>query len=254
MDKIAIITPTRNRPEQLSLVIDCVNNQTIKPDKWVIVDDGPTPVPEEIINKITIPHIYHHYRSGLARSTCMNTAKCFEMVEAEKYIFFDDDDYYPRNYVENFSKLLTEEDVMVGNGRWTDYRLSTGYYRIRLKTQEDVDKGIQDCLVEWHGSGIRGEKLKKDMITILKKYPQDLYNDVVCFKCLFRNKIYKCKVEDFGDWSAISLKDYGTGTPGAIEPHRSNNNLTKDEEYVFFKKTLGDDWKRYEKYLGRLNK
>lgn len=251
--KISIITPTRNRQEQLSLVIDCVNNQTRKPDEWIIVDDGPEPVPQEIINKISVPYVYHHYRSGLQTSTCANTAKCLELANADQYIFFDDDDYYPKNYIENFSKLLTQDNVMVGNGRWIDYRLSTGYYRIRLKTQDDVNKGIHDCMVEWHGSGIRGETLKENMIKVLKRHESDLYNDVVCFKALFKNGMYKCLVEDFGDFSAISLKDYRTGNKGIIEAHRSNKGMQRDDDsYTFFKHHLGEDWIKYKKYLGTL--
>ena len=134
--EISIITPTRERQEQLSLVIDCINNQTVKPDEWIIVDDGRVPVKQEVLNKISIPHKYIHYNSGLRTSTSMNSAKCLETAVGKKIIFIDDDDYYPPTYIENFAKLLVNENEMIGNKRWIDYRLSTGYFRVRFKSEE----------------------------------------------------------------------------------------------------------------------
>lgn len=248
---IAVITPTRHREEQLSLVIDCMNNQTVKPDMWVIADDGEKPVSEDTLKKISVPYKYIHYNSCLSTSTSMNSAKCLESVTAKRYIFFDDDDYYPPQYIENFCKILVNENEMVGNLRWTDYRLSTGYYRERMKTDEQLKNG--DTMSEWHGSGIMGEELKKEMISVLRRYPSERYNDCLCFEHIFKPKKYICRVEDFGGWSAISMKDYGTGFPGAIEPHRSNNGLTRDDDnFSFFKEKLGKDWVRYKKFLGRL--
>ena len=248
---IAVITPTKDREEQLSLVIDCINNQTVKPDMWVIVDDGKKPVSEDTLKKISVPYKYIHYNSGLSSSTSMNSAKCLESVTAKRYIFFDDDDYYPPKYIENFCKILVNENEMVGNLRWTDYRLSTGYYRVRFKTYKQIKEG--DTMSEWHGSGIMGEELKREMINVLKSSPTERYNDCLCFRHIFYPKKYMCRVEDFNEWSAISLKDYGTGLPGVIEPHRSNNGLTRDDDnFSFFKEKLGDDWVRYKKFLGRL--
>lgn len=251
MNKIAIITPTRGRQEQLALVIDCVNNQTRRPDEWIIVDDGPEPVDQEIIDRIQVPHIYTHYKSNLKSSTSLNSAKCLKEANADKYIFFDDDDYYPKNYIEEFDKIIVNNNEMIGNSRWIDYRLSTGYYRIRLKTEEQIKNG--DTFCEWHGSAIMGEELKQEMINILLKNPQEKYNDHLCYKNIFLPKKYICRIHDFREWSAISLKDYGVGTAGAIESHRSNNGMIKDDDnYSFFKEKLGEDWGKYKKYLGRL--
>lgn len=248
---IALITPTRSRAEQLSLVIDCVNNQTLLPDEWVIVDDGNSPVNESILKKIKIPYKYIHYNSGLSTSTSLNSAKALELAHADKYIFFDDDDYYPPRYVEEFDKLLiVGHNEMIGNMRWIDYRLSTGYYRIRLKTEKHIEIG--DTLSEWHGSGIVGEELKQEMIKVLKEHPKERYNDCLCFRHIFSKGKYPCITIDFGDWGAISLKDYGVGNRGLIQSHFSNDGMLRDDNYEFFKTHLGNDWKRYEKYLGRL--
>ena len=251
MCKISIITPTKNRQEQLNLVIDCINNQTKKPDEWIIVDDGDCAIDKSILDKISIPYIYTHYKSRLKTSTSLNSAKCLEFSVGDKIIFIDDDDYYPPTYIENFEKLLVNDNEMIGNSRWIDYRLSTGFYRIRLKSEEQLKSG--DVMCEWHGSGIMGKELKKRMIDVLKANPSERYNDCLCYEKIFKNKEYNCVPVDFGEWSAISLKDYRVGNPGTIEAHRTNNGLIKDDEsYSFFKKCLKDDWVKYEKYLGSL--
>lgn len=247
--KNIIITPTRNRPQQLNLVIDCINCQTVKPDFWMIVDDGEYPVDKTILDKIIIPYHYKHYRMIYNPSTAYNSAVCLqECGIADNYIFIDDDDYYPPTYIEHIISLLDKEqdNTMVGSGRWTDYRLSTGYYRVKLKTPQD------DCMTQWHSSAIKGEELKKAMIQVLMNCPYDRYNDVPCFKALFRSGIFPCHYYDFGKYECISLKDYGVGTGGAILAHYSNDGLICDDDFSFFKSHLGNDWKRYEKYLGRL--
>ena len=249
--EIAVITPTKDRPEQLSLVIDCMNNQTLKPDMWVIVDDGREPIPSVILNKINVPYKYIHYKSEWRISTCLNSAKCFEAVEAKKYIFFDDDDYYPSTYIENFSKLLVKENEMLSNIRTTDYRLSTAYYRVRFKTEEQLRIG--DLVCQWHDSAIMGEALKEEMIKALRSSVNYGYNDVTCWRKIFQPKKYLCSLTDFGEWSSIGLKDYGVGNPGTIKEHRHNVDMIPDDDnYSFFKSKLGEDWKKYEKYLGRL--
>ena len=250
--KVSIITPTRNRPQQLSLVIDCINNQTIKPNFWIIVDDGQNPIDQSILNKITIPYRYINYKSVYNPSTGYNSYLCFkECPISDNYVFIDDDDYYPPVYIENIVSVLqsmSETNIMIGNSRWIDYRLSTGYYRERIKYPPK-----DDCMSEWHSSAIKGEVLKQRMMEVLLNNPTTKYNDIVCFKALFNNNIFPCKLFDFKEWGAFSLKDYGCGTHGAISAHYSNNELIPDDNnFSFFKAYLDNDWKRYEKYLGRL--
>ena len=68
---IAVITPTKEREEQLSLVIDCMNNQTVKPDMWVIVDDGKKPVSEDTLKKISVPYKYIHSLCASLQCLCL---------------------------------------------------------------------------------------------------------------------------------------------------------------------------------------
>lgn len=242
--EIALITPTRDRKDQLSLVIDCINNQTLDADMWVIADDGPEPVPQEIIDKIRLPHKYIHYRSGLSKSGSGNFAKALEAVTAKKYLKIDDDDYYPPTYVEHFSSLLTEENSVVGDKRWTDYRLSTGYYRERIVT---------DDRPEGNKSGFTGEKLKADIVSWLNNNKTNCFEDIGLHGGVYKPKHYPVKMYDFGEHSNVALKDYGVGSKGQISQHFSNSDMKPDDDsFSYFKKRLGADWVRYERYLGRL--
>lgn len=247
---LGIITPTRDRAQQLQLVIQCINNQSLKPDFWVVADDSRQALQEGFFDSSAVPVTYLHEAPKYKSSTGYNSARALQACKADKIIFIDDDDYYPASYIQSLSKKLINNNEMVGDSQWIDYRLSTGCYRIRHKTRQQMQAG--DTMTEWHSSGILGAQLRDKMIQTLYADPETRYNDVVCFKKLFKHGPYKCVCVDFGKDSAISLKDYGVGTAGAIAAHRSDAGLIKDPDFKFFKQKLGQDWIRYQKYLGRL--
>ena len=49
--KIVIISPCRNEEEFLPDLITCMENQTLKPVEWIVVDDGSTDKTAEIVNE-----------------------------------------------------------------------------------------------------------------------------------------------------------------------------------------------------------
>lgn len=110
-----IITPTRNRPEQLSLVIDRINAQTIKPSLWVIADDSDQPLPDSLLYKSQVPIKYLHEPRKYNKSTQYNTARALQAADTEKVIFIDDDDYYPPQYIEKFLQKLYNDNTLVGH-------------------------------------------------------------------------------------------------------------------------------------------
>lgn len=103
---IALLTASRDRADKLRLVLDCVNNQTLKPDIWVIVDDSKQALPEGFFDKLTIPYKYIHQNQTLPSSTAWNTALALDSVKADIYVMIDDDDYYPPTYIENAISFL----------------------------------------------------------------------------------------------------------------------------------------------------
>lgn len=223
----------------------------MKPDKWIIIDDGPQPLPKELLQKSAVPIEYGWYKQFLPASTPFNSAQALARVSTQKCIFIDDDDYYPPTYIEALSqKLDNKENTLVAEEKWIDYRLSTGYYRIRHLHTESYRPGC--TFFEWHSAGITGKELREYMQKVLLANPNGRYNDRTCYENIFLKGIFSFLTVDFGKDSCISLKDYGTGNPGAIKTHFSNDGMTEDKDFKFFKEHLGEDWHRYEKYLGRL--
>jgi glycosyltransferase involved in cell wall biosynthesis len=53
-----LITPFRNEQRYISKTLDSVINQTVLPNKWVIVSDGSTDHTDEIIDKYSSSHKY----------------------------------------------------------------------------------------------------------------------------------------------------------------------------------------------------
>ena len=51
MKKIVLITPARNEEQYIRTTVECMISQTIKPDKWIIVNDGSTDNTENIIKE-----------------------------------------------------------------------------------------------------------------------------------------------------------------------------------------------------------
>lgn len=245
---VTIVTPTRNRPEQLSVVIDRINAQTIKPVRWIIADDSDKVMSDNILAKSSIPIKYLYENKKYPKSTQYNTARALAAAQTDIIIFIDDDDYYPPQYIEKFLPRLYNENTLVGHQNWIDYRLSTCYYRIRHLHNESYAPGC--TFFQWHGAGINGCDLKEAMTKVLFKFPNGLYNDRVCYQQLFLKGIYSFRTEDFGMDSCVSLKDYRVGNPGAITTHRSNDTMQPDVNLKFLKKMLGEDIRHYEKYIG----
>lgn len=56
--KIVIITPARNEIETIRETIKCMEEQTVKPSEWIIVDDGSTDGTTEIIEEASKKYNY----------------------------------------------------------------------------------------------------------------------------------------------------------------------------------------------------
>ena len=251
MTDITIITPHRDRTQQLSLVIACINNQTVKPDKWIIVDDGKDKVPEEVLQKSLVPVEYVWYPRKFERSSSQNSLFAMQRVTTNICIVIQDDDYYPPTYIQTVSNLLRgKQNILMGNLSWYIYRLSTGHYVIRNGKRMKPRCGVQ---FEWHSSAFIGKDIRQKLISHFSaNMGHRLPPDLLAQYLLDTLKI-PVVLQDLGKSSCVSLKDYGVGHPGWMSDHRRNRGDTKcdTEDFSVFKSWLGEDWKRYQKYLGR---
>jgi hypothetical protein len=127
-----VVTCTGDRPVCLSLLIKWMNAQTIKPDQWLIIEDGKTPISEELIN--AMPEYADIIRrepleKDPKHTLCLNMKAALPFIEGNKIIFCEDDEYYAPRYIEVMSRYLESYEV-VGIGKSRYYHLPSFKYFI----------------------------------------------------------------------------------------------------------------------------
>ena len=65
MSKYVIITPAKNEESYIEKTIESVLSQTVRPSKWIIVDDASTDRTAEIVSKYRSGHIHLYEELGL---------------------------------------------------------------------------------------------------------------------------------------------------------------------------------------------
>ena len=122
--EITVITCTGDRPEAFVLLQRWMDNQTVKPTQWIVVDDGKEPLKNmegfEYIRREPTKSDYTH-------TLCLNIEKAMAVVRCDKIIIMEDDDWYDPTYIDYMSKLLDKADL-VGFGNLIFYYPSTRKY------------------------------------------------------------------------------------------------------------------------------
>jgi glycosyltransferase involved in cell wall biosynthesis len=125
---ITAITPTGDRRLAFALCQKWMQNQTVKPDQWIVVDDGKVPMTPfmemeymrrqpDTVRRIGWGSLYDNLRLAVPR------------IRGDKILFIEDDEYYAPQYVETMSRLLDEHEL-VGLKHSRYYHLMTGGYKI----------------------------------------------------------------------------------------------------------------------------
>ena len=125
--KITLITPTGGRPEAFALCKKWIAAQTLPPDQWIIVDDGPEP-----LECAGLPDFACYIRrepqaSDPPHTLVVNVDAALSYIVGDKILFIEDDEYYAPEYVQIISGLLDQYQI-VGIGHSKYYHLPTGGY------------------------------------------------------------------------------------------------------------------------------
>ena len=124
-----VITPTGDRPLAFELSRKWMEHQTIKPIRWIIVDDGQVPM------VLDNPKEYEFYirRTPVSQdpkhTLTINIKEALPFIVGEKVAFWEDDEYYAPTYLENMI-LKLDSYSMAGIGCAKYYHLPTGGYVI----------------------------------------------------------------------------------------------------------------------------
>lgn len=117
---ICIVTPTRNRLQTIRLLARWLMQQTVRPDLWVVVDDGEQDVPFEA----PMTHLIKRRRNGNEpiHSLCLNLRQALPYMLGDKILICEDDEYYAPTYLEEMAKRLDQAPA-VGIGYSKYYHL-----------------------------------------------------------------------------------------------------------------------------------
>jgi len=116
---VSVIIPTRNRPEELSTLLTCLSEQTVRPREIIVIDDSDDSKTEQLvrenagelrIKRITLSYARNENEKSLtiARNLGVSLAK-FEII-----MFLDDDVELYNNYLEEVLKVYARNPAAVG--------------------------------------------------------------------------------------------------------------------------------------------
>ena len=134
LPRCLLITPARNEGENLERTISAVIAQTVRPIKWIIINDGSTDATPEIVEQYAGVHGWierfdmpaHRDRSFAAKARCLNAA--WKEVRALDYGVvgnLDADVTFEENYLEFLLRQFAENPRLGVAG--TPFREETGY-------------------------------------------------------------------------------------------------------------------------------
>jgi len=126
--KITCITPTGDRPEAFALTRKWIESQILKPDQWLVVDDGFVPLPENL--RQGIEYIRREPKQGEGHTLTKNIQTVFPHIKGDIILIIEDDDWYGPNYIYTMYHQLLEHEL-VGEGFARYYHVpSAKYYRV----------------------------------------------------------------------------------------------------------------------------
>lgn len=132
---ITVITPTGDRHVALERLKYYVERQTIKPDHWIISDDGKELPATDFLNQLA-PWVKYCKRvpgTNKAKSFTGNLLNCIANIPSStKYIIImEDDDWYHETYIEETIKRFRNDTYkLVGQPKTIYYQVNRWAYRI----------------------------------------------------------------------------------------------------------------------------
>lgn len=127
---LTCITPTGDRAVPFAECVRYMRRATLKPDLWIVVDDGRDPATRAALEPPPCPVFYIHPEPMEGNSLNRNFRKAAEAVPVgSDVILLDDDDYYPRTYLAETAKLLRQGAHCCGARRKHRYNLTFRCFR-----------------------------------------------------------------------------------------------------------------------------
>lgn len=204
---IIAITPTGDRLHQFEICYELMMRQNVKPDRWIIVDDGVQKLQNIVNQKINNMEIVIIQREPNPNKITLkqNILAVLDKINIDdKIIFFEDDDFYPKTYVETMSKFL--DDYIVVGG------LVRRYYNLKFKGNQEFIKNSFGTL------GSTAFKVSKKTINFMREICLDDigYNIDVYFWRKIKSVGISNLLHSDERAQVIGVKGWNVGRKGAV--------------------------------------
>ena len=164
---ISVVIPTFNRGPMLKKAVDSVLNQTVKPNKIVIVDNGTEPIGISFNDPIvTVVKTAPRLGSGKPRNIGA------EHCDTQYIAFLDDDDWWEPEYIEHTMNKFLRSDADVVVGKINHYDKNG---EIKLGKSFPETKELQRQIF-YTNPGFQGSNIavKKDAFAEIGGFDEDL--------------------------------------------------------------------------------
>lgn len=110
---ITCLTVTGDRPEAFELCRQWMDSQTVKPDQWLVIDDGFDPMPKSL--QTNMEYVRRNPTGSEGHTLVPNLLTALPYIKGDKILIVEDDDWYGPEYIHTMSYYLDVYDL-VGEG------------------------------------------------------------------------------------------------------------------------------------------
>lgn len=110
-NNVTVIIPCYNDGKYIMEALQSILNQTLQPDKIIIVDDGSTAETHNILKTINLPTVQIVYQENKGVSNARNTA--IKLAQTEFIVNLDADDFFESTFIEKAVKILLNNNQFV---------------------------------------------------------------------------------------------------------------------------------------------
>ena len=240
---VTLLTPTRDRSDAFGLCVKWMARQTFQGYvQWIVIDDGDVPVDavksglDQIKGRWTVDYL-RRQTSSVVCTLQDNLLEAIPKIKSSKILVIEDDEFHAPKYVETFSKLLDEGDL-VGEKEARYYNVtSRRWWCPNNQNHASLCRtGLRACLLPQLAQACEISKASKDVFVDLRlwglnpgvKLPQDSKKLLV-------------------PWSGLSVGIKGMpGRGGLGKSHKWAVFPNRDPGMDKLREWIGDDAKEYE--------
>lgn len=124
--KVTCITPTGDRPEAFALTKKWMESQIRKPDQWIVIDDGKTPLPESL--RTGMEYVRREPQKNEGHTLTLNMRTVLPLIKGDMILIIEDDDWYGPNYIATMIKYLLNYNL-VGESHARYYHVASQRYK-----------------------------------------------------------------------------------------------------------------------------